>query len=149
LLYEDGTIQHLGLHISGDHVHHTGAGEPADAVGVFSAYGIEREVSGVTGACALFSRKVFDEVGGLSPQLPVNFNDVDFCFKVLAAGYRIVVTPHAVLHHFESRSRPRIVAKSEEQLLRDRWSHRLRTDDYWRHGTPARGPLAVAPSRAG
>ena len=145
LLYEDDTIQHLGLHMSGNHVHHTGAGEAADAVGVFSAYGIEREVSGVTGACALVRREAFERVGGLSSQLPVNFNDVDFGFKVLDAGYRILVTPHAVVQHFESRSRPRTVAASEEELLRDRWSHRIASDDYWRHGTPARNTVAVTP----
>jgi GT2 family glycosyltransferase len=144
LRYEDGTLQHLGLHVSGGHVHHTGAGEPPDALGPFSAYWLEREVSGLTGACVLFPRAAFDAVGGLSPQLPVNFNDVDFCFKLLDAGYRLLVTPHAVVSHFESRSRPRIVGRSEEELLRDRWSHRLRGDEFWRHGTPAPDMVAAS-----
>ena len=33
------------------------------------------------------------------------FNDVDFCLKVRALGYRNVVTPFAELFHFESSSR--------------------------------------------
>lgn len=145
LLYEDGTVQHLGLHVGGGHVRHVSEGRPADDVGPFSANWLEREVSGVTGACALMRRSVFEEVGGLSVQLPVNFNDVDLGFKVLDAGYRLLVTPHAVLNHFESRTRGRNVTDAEAELLRSRWSHRLASDDHWRHEVPARGPVAVVP----
>jgi GT2 family glycosyltransferase len=138
LLYEDGAIQHLGLHVGGGHVRHTAEGEPAEAGGPFSDYWLEREVSGVTGACALVPRRVFDEVGGLSTVLPINFNDVDLGFKMLEAGYRIVLTPYAVLHHFESRSRRRSVTAVEVHSLMDRWGHRLLSDDFWRHESPAR-----------
>lgn len=137
LLYEDGSIQHLGLHVGGGDVGHIAEGEPAGAFGPFSDYWVEREVSGVTGACALLPRRVFEEVGGLSPVMPVSFNDVDLGFKILDAGYRILVTPHAVLHHFESRSRKRRVAATEVLTLRGRWGHRLAADDFWRHATPA------------
>jgi GT2 family glycosyltransferase len=88
---------------------------------------------------------VFEEVGGLAPVLPINFNDVDFGFKILDAGYRILVTPHAVLHHFESRTRHRRALPTEVGLLRARWAHRLATDDFWRERVPARGATAVVP----
>ena len=146
LLYEDGLIQHLGLQVGLGDVLHIGEGMPAEDFGPFAAYLVDREVSGVTGACALVPRRVFEEVGGLSPVLPVNFNDVDFGFKMLDAGYRILVTPHAVLHHFESRTRQRRALATEVDLLRARWSHRLATDDFWRERAPARGATAVVPS---
>jgi GT2 family glycosyltransferase len=145
LLYEDGLVQHLGLHVGLGDVMHIGEGEPADATGPFAAYLIDREVSGVTGACALVPRRVFEEVGGLAPVLPINFNDVDFGFKILDAGYRILATPHAVLHHFESRTRHRRALPTEIELLRARWSHRLATDDLWRERVSARGATAVVP----
>jgi GT2 family glycosyltransferase len=45
-------------------------------------------------------------VGGLNEkQLTVAFNDVDFCLKVKAAGYRNIWTPFAELYHHESISR--------------------------------------------
>ena len=45
-------------------------------------------------------------VGGLNEEdLTVAFNDVDFCLKVNAAGYRNVWTPFAELYHHESVSR--------------------------------------------
>ena len=137
LLYEDGAVQHLGLHVGRGDVGHVAEGEAADAPGPYSSYWIDREVSGVTGACALVPRRVFEEVGGLTTELPVNFNDVDFGFKILDAGYRILVTPHAVLHHFESRSRRRGSALWEVATLRRRWGHRLRSDDFWRHSVAA------------
>jgi GT2 family glycosyltransferase len=148
LLYEDGSIQHLGLHVGRGDVLHVGEGEPAEATGPFADYLVDREVSGVTGACALVPRHAFEEVGGLSPALPVNFNDVDFGFKLLDAGYRILVTPHAVLHHFESRTRPRRALPNEVEALRRRWSHRLASDDYWRHRIRARRAIAVTPPAA-
>jgi hypothetical protein len=37
--------------------------------------------------------------------LPVAFNDVDFCLKLKEKGYRNVWTPHAELYHYESASR--------------------------------------------
>ncbi|WP_299952277.1 glycosyltransferase [uncultured Modestobacter sp.] len=136
LLYENDLIQHLGLHVGRGHVVHTAAGEPADATGPSAGYLVDREVTGVTGACALFPRAVFDEVGGLSRALPVNFNDVDFSFKVTGTGRRVLVTPHAVLYHYESRSRPRRVAISEVDTLRNRWRQELMRDSYWTQAIP-------------
>jgi O-antigen biosynthesis protein len=145
LLYEDGAVQHLGLHVGRGDVMHIGEGDAGDSSGPFADHWVDRESSGVTGACALVPRRVFEEVGGLTLAMPVNFNDVDLGFKILDAGYRIIATPYAVLHHFESRSRTRGVTSTEVQALRDRWRHRLAGDDFWRHEFPARRPRATAP----
>src|SRR5262249_1127799 len=63
--------------------------------------------SAVTAACLLIRRSVFDAVGGFDEELAVAFNDVDFCLKVRAAGYRNIWTPFAELIHHESVSRGR------------------------------------------
>ena len=42
----------------------------------------------------------FDEVN-----LPVAFNDVDLCLRLLKAGYRNIWTPFAQAYHHESASR--------------------------------------------
>jgi len=55
-------------------------------------------------ACAALRREVFDEVGGFSETLPVNFNDVDLSYKVRFRGYRIVFMANCELYHFESRT---------------------------------------------
>ncbi len=40
----------------------------------------------MTAACLMVKKSVFEEVGGLTEELAVAFNDVDFCLKVRAAG---------------------------------------------------------------
>jgi len=139
LLYEDDTIQHLGHLYQGTDAAHLAAGAPADWPGMQADLLVEREVSGVTAACALLRREVFEQVGGLSFQLPINFNDVDLSMKITEAGYRILITPHAVLYHFESKSRKRTVTESEVRVLRGRWDRRLVIDPFWRYD-----PAAVA-----
>ncbi len=143
LLYEDGTVQHLGHLYERGEVTHVAGGAPADWPGPVGDLLLEREVSGVTAACALLRRDVFDEVGGLSPALPVNFNDVDLSLKITGAGYRILVTPFAVLHHFETKTREKSVASHEVIALRRRWDHRLLVDPFWRHD-----PAEVAAAQA-
>ena len=34
-----------------------------------------------------------------------NNNDIDFCFRLRAKGYKIICTPNAKLYHYESASR--------------------------------------------
>ena len=54
----------------------------------------------------LVRRAVFEQVRGFdSESLPVAFNDVDFCLKIVEAGWRIIWTPFAILYHHESKSR--------------------------------------------
>ena len=60
---------------------------------------------GVTAACLMVSRKKYEEVGGLDETMAVAYNDVDFCFKLIEAGYYNVQRNDAVLYHHESLSR--------------------------------------------
>ncbi|MDE7248190.1 MAG: glycosyltransferase family 2 protein, partial [Lachnospiraceae bacterium] len=62
-------------------------------------------VAAVTGACLMVSRKKYEEAGGLDETLPVAYNDVDFCFRLLEAGYVNVQRNDAILWHHESLSR--------------------------------------------
>ena len=49
-----------------------------------------QDYSAVTAACMMVKKKAFDEAGGLSPDLAVAFNDIDFCLKVRSHGYLVV-----------------------------------------------------------
>ena len=107
LVYPDRTIQHAGVVIGitglAGHVYR---GLPADQPGYFGQLQVVRNVSALTGACLLTKRAVFQEVGGFDQEnLPVAFNDVDLCLKMIERGYRIVWTPYALLYHHESASR--------------------------------------------
>ncbi len=60
---------------------------------------------GVTAACLLTKKELWDKVGGFDENIRVAFNDVDFCFKLHEAGYFSVMRCDVVLYHYESLSR--------------------------------------------
>jgi glycosyltransferase involved in cell wall biosynthesis len=121
LLYSDGHVQHGG-HLYHEHQYtHAYHWAEADSVAGFSALQIDREVSGVTAACVAIRREVFEEIGGFCELLPGNFNDVDFCFKVSNARYRMLYLAQVVLFHFESRSRVPRVFPWEQRTVIGRW----------------------------
>ncbi len=82
---------------------------------------------------------MYDQVGGLEEDnLAIAFNDVDFCLRVAAAGYRNLWTPYAELYHHESLSRgyedtPEKIARFEKEaaFLKKRWGERLLNDPYY------------------
>ena len=48
----------------------------------------------MTGACLMTPRETsFEEVGGLSTEFPVDYNDIDYCLKLRARGLRVVYDP--------------------------------------------------------
>ncbi|MEE1785623.1 glycosyltransferase [Streptomyces sp. SP17BM10] len=66
-----------------------------------------RPVLAVSSAGMLVRRDVFEELGGFDKALPLMRDDADFCWRVNAAGHRVVVAPDAVLRHAEAASRER------------------------------------------
>ncbi|MFB8831498.1 glycosyltransferase family 2 protein [Azotobacter sp. CWF10] len=107
LYYSNDTIQHAGVICSiGGVAGHSHKHFPSTHPGYFSRLVLTQTLSAVTAACLLIRRSIFDEVNGLDEEnLKVAFNDVDFCLKVRALGYRNLWTPYAELYHYESISR--------------------------------------------
>ncbi|WP_055591178.1 glycosyltransferase family 2 protein [Streptacidiphilus griseoplanus] len=66
-----------------------------------------RPVLSVSTAGMLIRRDVFEELGGFDRALPLMRDDVDLCWRVNAAGYRVMIAPDAVLRHAEAASRER------------------------------------------
>lgn len=106
LYYGDKTIQHGGVIIGmGGFAAHA-LWSLTDRDEKYYPFSLcEREVSGVTGACLMVRRSVYEEVGGMSEDFVVALNDVDLCLKIRAAGYEILFNPYAKLYHYESKSR--------------------------------------------
>ena len=57
------------------------------------------------GFCQREEVGIAEAVGGLSTELAVAFNDIDYCMKVRALGKLVVYAPYATLYHYESKSR--------------------------------------------
>lgn len=108
LYFPDRKIQHagvvlkLGAHRTAGHSHY---GQAGMNLGYMGRLCYAQDVSAVTGACLMVSRKKYDEVGGFDESFAVSLNDVDFCLKLRQAGYLNVFTPFAELYHYESLSR--------------------------------------------
>lgn len=121
LYFSDGTIQHAGHQYKDSHYYHPYLGADGRATGTLGDLLVNREVSGVTAACAALRREFFDEIGGFSETLPINFNDVDLSYKVRRAGKRIVWVANCELYHFESRTRVRGIEPWEHLATLERW----------------------------
>jgi hypothetical protein len=121
--------------VAGHFGHYAAAGD----AGYLGQFALTRELSAVTGACLAFRRDVFEAVGGLDETaLPISFNDVDFCLRIRAQGFRIIWTPLAELYHLESASRglaetPEQVAHAarEADYMRNRWGPVLDNDPFY------------------
>ena len=140
LLYPDGTVQHAGVALGiGGVAGHLHVGAPGTYAGYQGHLKLARNVSAVTAACLAMRRSVYLEVGGMDAErLTVAFNDVDLCLKVRAAGYDIVWTPFAELHHHESASRgldlaPAAAARFQAEIatMRERWARELDNDPFY------------------
>lgn len=137
LYYDNDTIQHAGVILGlGGVAGHSHKYFPRDAPGYFARLLLVQNLSAVTAACMLVRKSVYEEVGGLNERdLKIAFNDVDFCLKVHAAGYRNLWTPYAELYHHESLSRgaedtPEKQARFtlEIQYMREKWGEILMRD---------------------
>lgn len=116
LLYPDNTTQHCGVVIGiGGVAGHVNTNLRADAPGYFSRATVINNYSAVTAACLMVKTSVFKQVNGLTEDLKVAFNDIDFCLKVREAGYLVVFTPFAKLTHYESKTRGMEDTKEKRQ----------------------------------
>lgn len=141
LLFSNNKIQHAGVvlgvgegHIANHAFYLEDSKAPAPAGRLIVPY----NYSAVTGACIMISKKKYNEVNGLEEKLAVNYNDVDFCMKLLDKGYFNVVLPHIVLYHHESISRGKInneeklmQLKKEQDFMRKKWKNKLLIDNFY------------------
>jgi GT2 family glycosyltransferase len=139
LLYPDGSIQHAGvaLGIGGvcGHLYKGTSREEAERTAEIVYPGSRMAV---TGACLAVRRDVFDAVQGFDDQLPVALNDIDFCLRLGATGYRNIYRGDAVLIHHESQSRGAddISVVSRRRLAREtvrflaRWRQVIESDPF-------------------
>ena len=131
LIFPDGRIQHAG------HAYYTLAAHHPyylsdNLAQNFGDLILDREVSGVTGACLATRKSVWKNVGGFTAKLPLNYNDVDFCLKIRESGLSIIQLNSITGVHFESTTRDPRLQDWELKFLRHRWAHRIWRDSFTR-----------------
>ncbi len=137
LWYPDNTLQHGGVILgAGGVAGHAHSRLSRHEYGYFWRASLIQSYSAVTAACLVTRKSIYEEVGGLNePDLPVAFNDVDFCLRLREKGYRNVWTPYAESYHHESATRgyedtPEKQARfaKEVQWMKERWGDLLLND---------------------
>ncbi len=135
LLHADGTIQHAGVvtglgsgcehpyrHLPEQHGVHRGRSRRLTGWGL------------VTGACLMLRRELFLASGGFDPAFPVEYNDVDLCLRLGAAGYRQLVPDGVVLRHDEASTRDvkrSATALPARERIEQRWPAALAGEGPW------------------
>ena len=87
----------------------------------------DRDVLAVGSAGMLVRRDVWDQVGGFDPGMLLYREDVDFCWRVQAAGYRVRVITDAVVYHAEASARNRRQASAAPRRGRENRRNALLT----------------------
>jgi GT2 family glycosyltransferase len=148
LLYPDRTIQHAGLVVGANGIgQHRFRGYRLDDPRIGRWIACAQNISAVTAACTAIRKDRYEAIGGFDERLAVANNDVDFCLRALAKGYRNVWTPHAVLVHDESVSRgyentpeQQRRLSQESTIMRSRWRCFLDDDPAYNPNLTLDGP---------
>jgi GT2 family glycosyltransferase len=154
LWYPNDSLQHggvvLGIGGVAGHVH---LAIRRDYAGYFGRAWVIQNFSAVTGACLMVKKSIYQQVGGLNESdLPVSFNDIDFCIRVRDAGYRNLWTPFAELYHYESATRGSDTATAEKRKRFERESEymiethgeKLKRDPAYNPNLSLKAPFSLA-----
>lgn len=139
LLYPDKIIQHAGVILGlGGAASHSHRGLSLNYPDYYNRVRLAGNFSSICAACLMCRRNVFDEVMGFDESFSHNFNDVDFCLKLLEKGYLNTYLPHVELIHYESKTRGNEQKTHEKErfqreynLLRERWLPLILRDPYY------------------
>jgi GT2 family glycosyltransferase len=140
LLFPDGTIQHAGVLLGiGGIAGHAHKYLAAEEEGYQLRLHLAHNLSAVTAATLVVRKALFEAVGGFDAiNFAVNYNDVDFCLRLIKAGYRNLFCPDAVLIHHESKSRGApteadtyVQWQRERQAMINRWGAALEADPHY------------------
>jgi len=113
-------VQHGGVLNLSDGPVHAFMRQSADAPGYFGRNLLEFNWIAVTGACMMIEREKFMTVGRFNENVPIAYNDVDLCFKLIRAGFFQVLLPGVHLLHHESVSRGKDLASVKKRARLDR-----------------------------
>ncbi len=131
LHFADGTIQHAGIVIGlggmAGHAlsHHHDITMPADLA--FQT----RNVSAVTGACAIVRTDRYWDIGGFDETFIIAGNDVELGLRALGKGYRNIIANQVQLFHMEKKTRG-----NHQPVLVDLDLSMKAYSDYLRDGDP-------------
>ena len=126
LLYENGTIQHMGAAFAPGGPCHLYKGFPADHPVVARP----RKLQFITAAALMLRRDLFFQCGRFFEGYRNGFEDVELCVRIRQAGKKLTCVPASVIYHIESQSpgRNKDGTGHNDRLLYDRCGKDLYVD---------------------
>lgn len=100
LLYEDGTVQHMGVTYGTRGPSHLYQHFPADHPVVFR----KRELQSITGAALMIRIGIFRECGGFYEKYRNGFEDLDLCMQIRRRGGTLLCIFSSRVYHLESQT---------------------------------------------
>ena len=70
-------------------------------------YDSPADVFWATGACLMVRSSLFRQLGGLDDRFFAHMEEIDFCWRVQLAGYRIRIVPDSVVYHIGGGTLPK------------------------------------------
>jgi hypothetical protein len=111
LIYPSGSVQHDGIiwdsmAARGESALHVFAGTDHRDPGPFGGAALARQRLAVTAACMAIRTELFHSVKGFDHgKFPLDYNDVDLCFRLHKKGYRNIVLSHITVAHKEGATK--------------------------------------------
>jgi len=126
--FEPHWIQCAGVGISRTgRVQFRGRGELADD----PRFARKEEVQALISACMMFDADLPRQIGGLDEAFnPIQYEDLDFCYRARERGWRVIYTPDPVVHHWESITSDGTPALPNTYLI---IKHGILFKQRWRH----------------
>lgn len=69
-------------------------------------YPLPEEIFWASGACMLVRKIVFEATGGLDADFFAHMEEIDFCWRLKNAGYKVMYCPHSIVYHLGGGSLP-------------------------------------------
>lgn len=121
-------IEFAGCAVSpGGRIQYLGRGESRTT----PAFNVPRTLQCSISACLVFPRRLVDEIGPLDEVYsPVQYEDLDFCYRARAHGYNVHYEPRAEMYHYEHTTTDgsvdinfKYVTIKNGRTFRQRWRH--------------------------
>ena len=104
-----------------------GRGEPRND----PRFNSRREVQCFISACCMIRRDAFEAANGFDEAFnPVEYEDIDLCYRVRSQGHKIIYEPAVEMYHFESVTTAGTAALPNTRLIIE---HGLLFQERWRH----------------
>ncbi len=97
-----------------------------------------REVEQPMGSALLIRKKVIDQIGLMDERFFLFYNDVDFCYRIKQAGWKIYFYPEAKIFHAEGASTGQVKVK---KIILSHWGHFFYLKKY--HSSGLKGILLL------